>query len=58
MDRTEIVLVYERSTKNKHFFKEVGGTDIISSLYVNKDVFEEVPNGMKLKLVIEEVPEI
>ncbi len=55
MDRTEIVLVYERSTKNKHVFKEVGGTDIISSLYVNKDVFEGDPKGMKLKLVIEEV---
>ncbi len=58
MDRTEIVLVYERSTKNKHFFKEVGGTDIISSLYVNKDVFEGNPKGVKLKLVIEEVSEI
>ena len=55
MERFEIELVYERSTKNKHFFKEVGNTDVIQSLYVNKHVFEGTPTGMKLKLVIEEV---
>ena len=56
MDRTEVLLVYDRTTKNKHLFKEVGSAGIVQSLYVNKDLFEEtVPKEVKLKLVIEEV---
>jgi len=58
MERTELELVYDRSTKNKHLFKEVGSADIVQSLYVNKDAFDNggvSPTGMKLKLVIEEV---
>jgi len=57
MDRIELNMVYSKSTKNKHLFKEVGSKDIVQSLYVNKNAFGEgwVPEGMKLKVVIEEI---
>lgn len=58
MDKIEITLHYERTTKNKYLFKEddVYDVEAVQSLYVNKKFFNgQNPSGIKLKLVLEEV---